>query len=261
MPTLTIPNTFIDGDTIEAAEHNANFSAIATLVNSTGLDADNLADGAVTTAKLASSAVETAKIADLNVTAGKLAADSVTTAKIVDSNVTTAKIADLNVTTAKIADLNVTTAKINDGAVTKAKLATIPAFFGSTSAQTAFTGSYQKIAFTMALDNAASWSTDTYTIPSDGVYTVTSNVPIYTNTVGSNAWVTLFVDSTPVASTYITPPQNGYSLLAAVNYTGALTAGQTISVQFKNSAGAYELTGNRSSVGATATLSIVKTTP
>lgn len=62
-----------------------------------------LADDAVTNAKigalavgsteLAANAVTTAKIADLNVTAGKLAADAVETAKIKDGNVTLGKLA------------------------------------------------------------------------------------------------------------------------------------------------------------------------
>jgi microcystin-dependent protein len=72
MPTLTIPNSFSDGGTISAAEHNANFNAVATLVNSTKLDADNLQDSAVTAAKLASNAVTTAKITDSNVTKAKI---------------------------------------------------------------------------------------------------------------------------------------------------------------------------------------------
>lgn len=64
MPTLTIPNSFATDGTILASEHNANFNAVATFVNSTKLDADNLQDNAVTTAK----------ITDLSVTEAKLAA-------------------------------------------------------------------------------------------------------------------------------------------------------------------------------------------
>jgi hypothetical protein len=52
-----------------------------------------LADNAVTTAKLASDAVTTAKILDANITAAKIASDAVTTAKILDANVTAAKLA------------------------------------------------------------------------------------------------------------------------------------------------------------------------
>ena len=54
--------------------------------------------------------------------ATEIADDAVTTAKILDDAVTTAKILDDNVTTAKILDDNVTTAKILDDAVTLAKI-------------------------------------------------------------------------------------------------------------------------------------------
>lgn len=74
MPTLTIPNTLVDGATILASEHNANYGAIATLLNSTKLDGDNIQDSAIVAGKIASDAVTTAKILDANVTLAKLAA-------------------------------------------------------------------------------------------------------------------------------------------------------------------------------------------
>lgn len=63
MPTLTIPNSFSDGGSVLASEHNANNNAIATFLNSTKLDADNLQDSAVTTAKVADLAITEAKLA------------------------------------------------------------------------------------------------------------------------------------------------------------------------------------------------------
>lgn len=74
--------------TINPANNEISAAIVAGSIGTT-----ELADGAVTTAKLDASAVTTAKIADANVTADKLAADSVTTAKIVDGNVTLAKLA------------------------------------------------------------------------------------------------------------------------------------------------------------------------
>lgn len=59
------------------------------------------ASNQIVTAQIADDAVTTAKILDANVTAGKLASDAVTTEKILDANVTTAKIADGAVTVAK----------------------------------------------------------------------------------------------------------------------------------------------------------------
>lgn len=72
MATLTIPNTFVNGATIVASEHNANFTAVKNFVDAlsagTNFDAgaiatEDIADNAITSAKIASSAVTTAKIA------------------------------------------------------------------------------------------------------------------------------------------------------------------------------------------------------
>jgi hypothetical protein len=66
MATLTIPNTFSDGETIVAAEHNANFTAIKTF--SEALSAGtNIEDGAITSAKLANNAVVEARIASAQI--------------------------------------------------------------------------------------------------------------------------------------------------------------------------------------------------
>jgi hypothetical protein len=54
----------------------------------------------------------------------QIADDAITTAKILDNNVTTAKIPNDAITTAKILNVNVTSAKIADGAVIEAKLGT-----------------------------------------------------------------------------------------------------------------------------------------
>ena len=98
---------------------------------------DDIADAAITTAKIADDAVTTDKIADDAVTTDKITDNAVTTAKITDDAIVTAKIADDAVTTDKIADDAVTPAKIADdaittpaienGAVTKQKLAS---FYG-----------------------------------------------------------------------------------------------------------------------------------
>jgi len=71
MATLTIPNTFVNGTTIVAAEHNANFTAVKNFVDAlsagTNFDAgaintEDITDSAITTAKIASVAVTSAKI-------------------------------------------------------------------------------------------------------------------------------------------------------------------------------------------------------
>lgn len=160
MPQFTKTKTFSTNESpIASADLNSIGNDVATFLNTTKLDADNIQDGAVTNAKLAGTISAskldsttpgyvllgttttgvptfTALSGDLTVTgagvtaigSGKvlttmIADSNVTTAKIADSNVTTAKIADSNVTTAKIADSNVTTAKIADSNVTTAKIA------------------------------------------------------------------------------------------------------------------------------------------
>ena len=66
---------------------------------------------------------------DLNTLSGtigtiQIADNAITTAKILDNNVTTAKIPNNAITTVKILDNNVTTAKIASGAVTETQLGT-----------------------------------------------------------------------------------------------------------------------------------------
>ena len=64
MATITIPYTFTTGNTIEAGEHNANYSAIQVFVdslasggsfNAGALGSEDIANGAITTAKIAAS--------------------------------------------------------------------------------------------------------------------------------------------------------------------------------------------------------------
>lgn len=62
MPTLTIPNTFSPNTVAQSAQVNANFNAVATLVNSTKLDSDNIQTGGILTASLADDSVTKAKI-------------------------------------------------------------------------------------------------------------------------------------------------------------------------------------------------------
>ncbi len=79
--------------------------------------------GALTTSNLADSAVTSAKISDGNVSNSDLAASSVTSAKIADGNVSNADLAANSVTSAKMADGNVSNADIAADAVTSSKIA------------------------------------------------------------------------------------------------------------------------------------------
>ena len=77
-----------------------------------------IADDAITSAKISANQVTTAKIADDAVTTAKISANQVTTAKIPDNAITTAKVSDLQITTSKIADDAVTANKLADTSVT-----------------------------------------------------------------------------------------------------------------------------------------------
>ena len=71
MATLTIPNSFNNGEVIDAPEMNANFTAVKTFVE--GLSqGDNFDAGAINTADIADSAITAAKIATGAVTSGKI---------------------------------------------------------------------------------------------------------------------------------------------------------------------------------------------
>jgi hypothetical protein len=128
---VSIPYTFTNGSqNADATQVNANFSALASYINTNVV----LADGTVsftgipilpaTMPTTANQATRKAYVdAYFPVTTANITDASVTTAKIADANVTTAKILDANVTTAKITDANVTAAKLASAAVTSGKIA------------------------------------------------------------------------------------------------------------------------------------------
>jgi hypothetical protein len=86
-------------------------------------DASNIADGAITTAKLAANSVATAKIADDAITTAKIANNAVTAAKFADGSINNAKLADSAVSMEKMQNNSVITGAIQNSAVTADKLA------------------------------------------------------------------------------------------------------------------------------------------
>ena len=70
--------------------------------NALSINTGDIADGAITSAKIAVSGIASVNIADSAITAGKIASDAVTTAKIIDSGVTTDKVASGAITYSKI---------------------------------------------------------------------------------------------------------------------------------------------------------------
>lgn len=71
MATLTIPNTFVNGATIVAADHNANFTAVKSFVEALSAGT-NIDSGAIQSASLANSSVVEARIATGAVTSTKI---------------------------------------------------------------------------------------------------------------------------------------------------------------------------------------------
>ena len=149
----TVSPLAINSSSITAQGNSFNAASKLLQLDSSGyvplaqLDAiasGDLADSAVTTAKLASDAVTSTKILSAAVTTPKLATDAVLTANLITGSVTTPKLAtdaatteklatdsvsapkilSASVTTSKLASDAVTAAKILSGAITTAKLAT-----------------------------------------------------------------------------------------------------------------------------------------
>ena len=108
MPTFTMTKNWDDGSALTESMLDDIKTSVETFLNTTKLDADNLQDGAVTTAKIGTGAV----------TEAKLGANAVTAAKL-SSSVSTD--GDRAVTTDHIRNSAITTAKINSNAVTQAK--------------------------------------------------------------------------------------------------------------------------------------------
>jgi len=87
------------------------------------IDTAHIADAQITADKLASNAVTTAKINADAVTGAKIADDAINSEHYTDASIDTAHIADSQITTAKLASNAITTIKITDANVTLAKLA------------------------------------------------------------------------------------------------------------------------------------------
>ncbi len=110
MTNLSTPGDYTNGTTADGDELTADFSAIKTFLNTTGVAVYQA--GTVVAAALANNAVETAKINNGAVTNAKLGADCVDGTKIADAAVNTEHLVDEAVTTAKVADGAITSDKL-----------------------------------------------------------------------------------------------------------------------------------------------------
>ena len=82
MATLTIPNTFVDATTIEAADFNQNFTAVKNFVEATTTGA-NFDAGAINTEDIDTAAVTAVKIATGAVTTTKIGASVTLTTPVI----------------------------------------------------------------------------------------------------------------------------------------------------------------------------------
>ena len=119
----------VDDEISEASIHPVQNKAIAAALSSKlnnapgAVTTDNIADKAVSNAKLADGSVTRKKLGNMSVSTEQLSNKAVTEAKIADGAVTKDKLFDESVTTEKLAYQCVTIEEIADGAVTTDKLA------------------------------------------------------------------------------------------------------------------------------------------
>ena len=117
-----------DGTKLDGIESNAKddqtASDIKTLLQSSKLTVDEIANNAITTAKINADAVDGTKIADDSINSEHYVNGSIDTAHIANQQITSDKLADNSVLTAKIQNGNITEDKLATGSVTNAKIGT-----------------------------------------------------------------------------------------------------------------------------------------
>ena len=93
MAQVTLPNTIVAGEALDAAKVQENFDALVAAINS--IDNTQLAANSVNSAAIVDAVITAAKLADGSVTEDKIAAAAVTTAKVGDGEITDAKLANV----------------------------------------------------------------------------------------------------------------------------------------------------------------------
>jgi hypothetical protein len=121
IPTLPVDGAILfynnNGTPVEALKGGMTVAAAPGIV-----DANALANGAVTTVKIFDKAVQTGKIDDLAVQTSKIGDNQITNAKVGPKAVNTTELADSAVNTTQLANNAVQSTKILDGAVTNTKV-------------------------------------------------------------------------------------------------------------------------------------------
>lgn len=227
MPTLVIPNSFSPGATIASAEVNADFTAVATLLNSTKLDDDNIQNLGISGTKLKTSIADgsTLQISAgvMSVKAGgigtsHLAAASVTGPKL-DSTIFDGVTLNWASNVLSVKDASLSTAKYIDASVTRAKLEAVGQQISSSSGTFSTTSSADITNLSKAL--TTSGRPVRIMLQSDGSGSgLGSGIGATTNT----SQVKIFRDSTDIA-TIILNSTGGINGPGVVQHLDAPAAG------------------------------------
>jgi hypothetical protein len=202
--TLTLSSSLVATDKLEVIGINDIGTTITPAQNS--VDADKIADNAVTTAKIADDQITSAKLANaINITSG----NSLT----IDSGATITN----NGTASGFADAG--------GQVWAA----------GTSVQTVTTQVVTKVTFTSSTDPDGLFSSNTYTVPSDGLYWVWGGITHRSNTIEQvrSADTYIYINGSSVAN--LTFATGYYSTNQPVNvgYLADLSTSDTIELYGK----------------------------
>ncbi|WP_060678002.1 hypothetical protein [Lactiplantibacillus plantarum] len=123
--TQTINNIHLGFKNPDGSNFQMNLSADGVLLDFSKIilnGTTNISNGTIGTAQIAEAAITNAKIAKLAVGTAQIANGAITNAQIGNEAVGTAQIKDEAVNSSKIAKLAVGTAQIGDGAITNAKI-------------------------------------------------------------------------------------------------------------------------------------------
>lgn len=135
MATLDFPRQYADGEILLAADIDAFLDSVEELVNTTGLDDDNIQPNGITAStKFVAESISSAKFEAGSVTASKLVDNILVTSDLADSAVTTGKIASATIDVAKFAADSIVTAGLASNAIVTAGIANAvitPAKFAS----------------------------------------------------------------------------------------------------------------------------------
>lgn len=258
MTDISMPNTFVTDADILASEVNANFAAVVTFLNSTGVT--NYQSLSVPTAALAAGAVTTAKIADDAITGAKIADDQIDSEHYVDGSIDLAhlaadsvdgsKIADDSIDSEHYVDGSIDTAHIADDAVTPAKTSGFSKVKASRSTTQAVSDStWTEVGFDVDDSDADAWhdtasNNGDFTVPSGkgGEYAVVATAQFATSGTGKRG-LRLKVNDTVVRTSIIATTSGGNAYAQVVDVLTLAEADVLTVEALQDSGGGLNLVG------------------